>query len=119
MILLNEYQVEAARTRAPSNNTGHALIVVTLGLSGEAGEFSEHIKKWYGHGHPMERELLAQELGDILWYVANAADLLGFSLSEIADLNAAKLRARYPDGFSTERSLNRSLDGKEVTQLGT
>lgn len=112
---LNDYQREALRT-APSPEQcllqTERLAVLALGVAGEAGEVADIIKKVVGHGHPLDREKLNKELGDVLWYVAVLALELGFTLDEVASRNIAKLRARYPQGFSSERSLNRA---KEVT----
>lgn len=81
--------------------------IFALGLTGEAGEAADLIKKVFGHGHSLDRDKLLLELGDVLWYVAALAKTAGSSLEEVADLNIGKLRARYPDGFSTEHSVNR------------
>ena len=63
------------------------------------GEVAEIVKKHVFHGGPLSREDLGSELGDVLWYLAHLADLIGMSLEEIASANATKLRARYPNGF--------------------
>ena len=76
------------------------LINACLGLSGETGEFCEHIKKSVFHGHKLELEYLKKELGDILWYVAQGATAIGVSLNDIAAMNIAKLKTRYPEGFT-------------------
>lgn len=99
---LDEYQAEQNRT-----GNGSSLIVFVLGLGGEAGEVIDLIKKYIGHGHPLDRERLLRELGDVLWYVSAIAGALGFTLEEVARANVAKLRARYPDGFDPARSQNR------------
>jgi len=85
-----------------------AIAVFGLGLTGEAGEVADLLKKVIGHGHAVEHKKLIAELGDVLWYVAALANTFGLSLSEIADANEAKLRARYPDGFSYEASRRRA-----------
>ncbi|MBT4003241.1 MAG: nucleotide pyrophosphohydrolase, partial [Chloroflexi bacterium] len=59
------------------------------------------------HGHDIKNEEIAEELGDVLWYLAEAATSCGLDLSEIAQNNVEKLKSRYPDGFSQERSINR------------
>lgn len=79
-----------------------------LGLNGEAGEIADHVKKAVFHGHTLDHVALAKELGDILWYVAQAATASGFGLDEIAAMNIEKLRKRYPEGFSSEASINRA-----------
>ena len=100
---LDEYQKEALRTANEKVN----LINCALGLTGEAGEFADMIKKEIFQGHSRQRYGLMYELGDILWYIAVAANRLGVNLSAIANLNKVKLRKRYPDGFKPEDSINR------------
>lgn len=102
----DEYQKLAMRT---ANLTAGELRLayLGLGLTGEAGEVAEHIKKHIGHGHDLDIEKLSKELGDVLWYVAVMADALGLELGDIATRNIEKLRKRYPDGFSNEASRNR------------
>ena len=67
------------------------------------------IKKLTAHGHDIPPVELADELGDVLWYLAEAASACGLTLDEIARQNVDKLRARYPEGFSQERSRNRKV----------
>lgn len=114
MKTLNDYQAAALRTagRKPGEEVSPELNLATLalGLTGEAGEVADIIKKHVGHGHPLDRTKLARELGDVLWYVAVLARDAGLSLEEVAAVNVAKLRARYPDGFSRAESINR-VDG--------
>jgi NTP pyrophosphatase (non-canonical NTP hydrolase) len=78
-----------------------------LGLSGEAGECADHVKKHLFQGHELDRAHLAEEIGDVLWYCAELASGIGRSLDEIAEMNIAKLRKRYPDGFDSDRSVHR------------
>lgn len=106
------YQSLALRT-ASSQSTESELAMLTsaaLGLSGESGEIADHVKKIVYHGHPLDeetRDKIAKEIGDILWYCAMGSRGIGVSLAEIARMNVAKLRKRYPEGFSTEESINR------------
>jgi NTP pyrophosphatase (non-canonical NTP hydrolase) len=81
-----------------------------MGMAGEAGEASDLLKKIVFHGHAMDKEKVIKEIGDVLWYIAATATKLGVSLEEVAIRNIEKLRARYPEGFSTDRSVNRVLD---------
>lgn len=101
---LNTYQFSAAATAGTGPTR---LPTAALGLSGEAGEVCDHVKKHIGHGHPLDTEKIAAELGDVLWYVADLATQLGLSLSMIAHHNLEKLRRRYPNGFTPEASINR------------
>ena len=103
---LDEYQHLAARTMGPRTRE-QQLANVALGLAGEAGEVADIFKKHLFHAHPLDTAALVKELGDCLWYIAGAATALDLSLGDIAAGNVDKLRRRYPEGFSEERSLNR------------
>jgi NTP pyrophosphatase (non-canonical NTP hydrolase) len=94
----------------PFASTRKALEYCAHGLAGESGEFSELVKKWAYHGHDMDRVAMAKELGDIGWYLAVAAHKLGFTLEDVLQANLDKLTDRYPEGFSTERSINRDRE---------
>lgn len=84
------------------------VIYAAMGMCGEAGEASELIKKYAYHGHTIDSEHLARELGDVLWYVSYMAHLFGYPLGKIMAMNQEKLAKRYPDGqFDEERSRNR------------
>ena len=98
----NEYQDEVMRTAGDAS-----LAVLALGVAGEAGEVADIVKKHLGHGHDLDRDKLADELGDVLWYIAAMGNSLDIELGDIMKRNVEKLRLRYPDGFSIERSLNR------------
>ena len=107
---LDEYQTLAERTvkKTPDYTQERQYLDLTLGLAGEAGEAANYIKKCIFHGHDMDRTKLAEELGDCLWYIATLAETAGFYLSNIAGGNIEKLKRRYPDGFSEERSRERT-----------
>jgi NTP pyrophosphatase (non-canonical NTP hydrolase) len=97
---LIEYQREARKTAIYPPEVG--VIYTALGLAGEAGEFANKVKKLIrdgstGNGSVSFKEIAA-ELGDVLWYVAMAADELGVSLEEIAWGNLEKLRGRAERG---------------------
>jgi NTP pyrophosphatase (non-canonical NTP hydrolase) len=107
----DEYQQAALRTAGvpPAAEKEKArLTMCALGVTGESGEFADAIKKWIFHGHELDQEKAMIELSDICWYIAVAADTLGYSLSEVFEKNIAKLKRRYPDGFSEAASVNRS-----------
>lgn len=107
---LDEYQRLAHRTsnfNGPELGAPRHLTMAALGLTGEAGEAADIVKKVVFHGHTLDREKLAKEVGDVLWYIAEMATALELPLSEIAAGNIAKLRLRYPSGFSSEASVER------------
>lgn len=84
------------------------VVYAAMGMCGEAGEASELVKKYAYHGHTIDTEHLARELGDVLWYVSYMAYLFGYPLGKIMAMNQEKLAKRYPDGkFDAERSRNR------------
>ena len=104
---INEYQKAALRTLNPDLNERDVLINGVMGLCGESGEAIDIVKKHLAQGHPLDREKLAKELGDIAWYLAETAFAIGYPLEEILQMNIDKLKARYPEGFSSENSINR------------
>ena len=111
----NEYQTAALRTESFSSRRpkvlSRGLMRLTnglMGLNGEAGEAIDLLKKSIFQGHPLDREHMAKELGDVAWYLAVAADALGYTLEQVLQMNIDKLAARYPDGFETERSAHRA-----------
>jgi NTP pyrophosphatase (non-canonical NTP hydrolase) len=103
---LNDYQRAALRT-AHDMSAEERLLNAVLGLAGEAGEVADLVKKQRFHGHDIDSQKLIDELGDILWYVALAADSLGAPLEQVAERNVAKLLRRYPEGFSEQASRER------------
>lgn len=102
----NQYQALAERT-AGNRSEAERLGNFGLGIAGEAGEVADYIKKVLYHGHPLDKETLCKELGDVLWYVATLATTVGTSLEAVAQTNIEKLKKRYPDGFDTLRSIQR------------
>lgn len=101
------YQTEILRTYAGSDDAEEKLLLAALGLAGETGEVVDHIKKFRCQGHDLDCEHLAMELGDVLWYIGLACDVLGCTLEDLIDLNVQKLRKRYPNGFESARSIHR------------
>jgi NTP pyrophosphatase (non-canonical NTP hydrolase) len=104
---INEYQKLAMTTLNPALSEKDVLINGVMGLCGESGEAIDIVKKHLAQGHELDREHLIKELGDIAWYLAEVAYVLGVPLEEVLQRNIDKLRQRYPEGFDTERSLSR------------
>ena len=107
---INEYQSLAMTTLNPELSERDVLINSVMGLCGEAGEAIDIVKKWMAQGHELDRQRLAGELGDIAWYLAEAATALGLPLEDILRANIEKLKRRYPQGFSASRSLRRDAE---------
>lgn len=104
---INEYQTLAMTTLNPELNRKDILINSVMGLCGESGEAIDIVKKWLAQGHELDKEHLAKELGDIAWYLAEAATALDLPLENVLQANIDKLKKRYPNGFETEKSLAR------------
>jgi NTP pyrophosphatase (non-canonical NTP hydrolase) len=107
-ITANDYQRAAMRTASGMNYENHGMLLNgVLGLCGEAGEVADIVKKATFQGHELDKEHIAEELGDVSWYLAVAAHAIGYDLGDIFQMNIDKLSKRYPEGFSKERSVNR------------
>lgn len=102
-----DYQREMQRTANNLDETPENFSLGALGLTGEAGEVADYIKKILYHSHELSREKLAEELGDVLWYLTYLTNVIGCDLEEVAKINIEKLRKRYPDGWDPQRSIER------------
>ena len=106
----DEYKKLAMRTAAiPEEDKESRLTHAVLGLASEAGEVAGLLQKEF-QGHERDKNHIKKELGDCLWMIAEACDALGISMTEVAITNIIKLKTRFPEGFSKERSLNRDKD---------
>lgn len=104
---LNEYQILAHRTTNHELTNQGLIENGVMGLCGESGECIDIVKKSLFQGHTLDREKLIDELSDVLWYAAELATGLEVALNDVAQHNIDKLTARYPDGFSSEKSIHR------------
>ena len=102
----NKYQELASRTINKDltwkEQGKHAL----HGMVGEIGELHSIYQKKY-QGHPFDEEHAKKELGDLLWFIAEYCTAHNWNMSDIMQMNIDKLKARYPQGFDAENSLNR------------
>lgn len=96
-LTLREYQYEASKTDQSPGERLESLMVPLLGLAGEAGSLLTEYKKWLREGDRYKpfTDQVAEEIGDILWYLANIAGKAGLDLQEIAEENLAKLHDRW------------------------
>lgn len=108
---INEYQKAALRT-ANSEMSDDLILDGILGLCGETGEVSDHIKKYMFQGHELDQDKLVNELGDVCWYIAILASGLNVDLETVMKKNIEKLQRRYPDGFDVEKSIHRKDEDK-------
>ena len=104
---VNDYQKAAMATLNPALDKKDVLINSVMGLCGESGEAIDIVKKWLMQGHELDKEHLVRELGDVAWYLAEAATALEVPLEAVFQGNLDKLRQRFPNGFDTEASVNR------------
>lgn len=102
----NEYQELASRTMNYELTTEDQQYHALHGMVGEIGEIHSIFQKVY-QGHELDQEHIKKELGDLLWFIAEFCTVGGVTLEEIMQMNIDKLKARYPEGFKEENSLNR------------
>jgi NTP pyrophosphatase (non-canonical NTP hydrolase) len=107
-LTLAGYERLAARTLNPSLTRDQRLLDATAGLAEEAGEVLGLVRKHIFMHHELDVARLKIELGDALWCLTAAAGAAGVSLDEVAAANLAKLRRRYPEGYSDEASERRT-----------
>ena len=96
---VNEYQKSAMKTLNPMLDKKDVLINSVMGLCGESGEAIDIVKKWLMQGHDLDKEHLIKELGDIAWYLAEAATALDVPLETVFQGNLDKLRRRFPNSL--------------------
>ena len=107
---VHEYQEAALRTLNPELSRKDVLINGVMGLCGESGEAIDIVKKHLAQGHPLDTVKLANELGDIAWYLAETAAAIGYDLETVFEQNIEKRKRRYPEGFDAARSLQRERE---------
>ena len=103
----NEYQVLAMKTLNKDLDEREVLINWVMGLCGESGEVIDLVKKHISQGHPLNKDKIVEELGDVLWYIAELATILNVTIEDIMKYNINKLSQRYEGGFTVEQSINR------------
>ena len=106
-ISFNEYQRQAFELISEDGKKD-LITNGVLGLAGESGECCDIVKKFKYQGHDLDKNHLKDELGDVLWYLAETASGLGITLEEVALYNLDKLHKRYHGNtFHKEDSINR------------
>ena len=99
LISCTEYQEFAGMGILPAADGKNPLCHFAMGLCGESGEVCDAIKKRVFHGRDIPDEHIKEELGDVLWYVANLCNQLGCSIDELMKANMLKLKKRYPEMY--------------------
>ena len=107
---INDYQKLALRTLNKNLDKKDILINSVMGLCGESGEAIDLVKKHLYQGHELDKERFGKELGDIAWYLAEAAHAINMDLDDVIKMNIEKLQKRYPDGFNQNNSIHRKKE---------
>lgn len=122
---MSTYQDDALRTLSTQFHISDEADGVTadllhgaIGLATEAGEMLDAIKRALFYGAELDRTNLVEELGDLEWYMAVLRSALEVTQEEVQRINIDKLRARYPEKFSTEHALQRDLDRERAVLDG-
>lgn len=106
---LDEYEKAATRTVNARLSQTERLLDAAAGLAEESGEILGLVRKHAYQSRELQRDTLTSELGDALWCLTMTARTAGVSLEQVAAANVAKLRARYPDGFTEAASKERRV----------
>ena len=114
---LNDYQILANRTLR-DDVPDEMLLHAAMGMATEAGEFIDSLKKHRFYGKRLDRQNLIEEIGDVAWYLAAACKALDVTLEEVCQANVAKLRARYPAGFTEHDAIHRDVVSEAVAMAG-
>ena len=93
-----------------SNKDTIRLLHAAMGASTETGEFVDMLKKHIFYGKDIDFVNAKEEIGDVLWYAAIAADVLKETMNNIMTVNIKKLKKRYPDKFTENDAINRDTD---------
>ena len=106
------YQLESTRTMKFDENV---LMHCCMGMAGETGEVVDLIKKSVFYNKPIDKEKVAEEIGDIMFYIVNLATSLNLSMSDILQGNVDKLKKRFPNGFTESDAIRRvDMNGKDI-----
>jgi NTP pyrophosphatase (non-canonical NTP hydrolase) len=112
----SEYQKLAQRTECDQKKSMERLVEYSsnlvairalhsiIGMSGEVGELSGAIEKWLYYGQELDLINVKEEIGDLMWYIAEMCNALGLDMGSLMEANIRKLRVRYPDKFSEEKA---------------
>ena len=106
---INDYQQKAARTCAKIDGAIMDDLHMVLGMQTEVAEIADVYKKTIAYKKPLDFVNIKEEIGDVMWYIANLCNMNGWDLREILATNISKLEARYPEKFTEELALNRNL----------
>lgn len=106
---INDYQQKAARTCAKIDGAIMDDLHMVLGMQTEVAEIADVYKKTIAYKKPLDFVNIKEEIGDVMFYIANLCNMNGWDLREILATNISKLEARYPEKFTEDLALNRNL----------
>ena len=118
-----QYLKDSARTNGyfPEETPMEAhqmhLIHAAMGLTSEAGEFADNIKRHIFYGTPIDYRNLEEEIGDMCWYMALALREIGSDFEQVLEMNIAKLQERYPHKFDNGRAVTRDLEKEKNAMI--
>jgi NTP pyrophosphatase (non-canonical NTP hydrolase) len=127
LAVVSNYQKDAERTSATASLAGCNAVVSRLddtqvirllhgamGLCTEAGELQDQLKKHIFYGKPLDVVNIAEECGDLFWYLAETLTAIDARFIDVMHRNIEKLRARYPEKFTEDKAINRDLDAERA-----
>ena len=114
---IKEYIRKSERTCPSLGSKELNLVHMALGIGTESGEIQDCIKKFIAYGVDLDVVNIQEEIGDLMWYLANLSRMLDMDFEEILRINIDKLHQRYGGGFSEERAVLRDLEA-ELKILG-
>lgn len=111
---IRDYQFKASRTLANLESPIMDDLHMVMGMQTESAEIADAYKKHIAYGKNLDLVNVKEEIGDLLWYLANLANLHGWDLRDIMDTNIKKLEARYPEKFNNDNAVNRDLEKERI-----
>ena len=107
---IKQYQKDVKRTCADLGSLKDDTYHMLMGITTENGELQDMFKKHFAYGKTFDVVNMGEEIGDLMWYVANLCNMYNLDLEDILEHNINKLKARYPEKFDEEHAINRDLD---------
>jgi len=106
---IQEYQEKSSRTLSILDSNISDNIHMSLGLTTESAEIADVFKKKLAYNKEIDWINIKEEIGDLMFYIANICNINGWDLRDVLDTNIAKLKVRYPDKYSDDKAINRDL----------
>lgn len=104
---IREFQRTSTRTLNKELSKEQQISNMIFGANGELGEVTDILKKHLYQGHEINKQHLAEEIGDTLFYIVNLCSIYDINIEDVLQMNVDKLKKRYKNGFSIESSINR------------